>query len=313
MSRGTRVALIGCGRWGANCLRDLKSLGCDVTVVAASQDSLERARSGGASRIVSKVAELPDVQGIVVATPTSTHGQVVESVLDRGVPVFVEKPLTADPYSARRLAEAAPDLIFVMDKWRYHAGVEALRDIAVSGELGPVIGLRSVRAQWNTNHQDVDGLWILAPHDLSICLEILGFIPEPSGARGEESGGKAHSLVAFLGDRPWFVMEISARYPRYIREIRLVCRDGIAILEDGYAESIRIFRSTIPEKNEAPAPELRPISQELPLLKELRAFVEHLNGGPPPRSSAAEGAKIVDTLARLREMAGLDRATSAVC
>jgi hypothetical protein len=56
-----------------------------------------------------------------------------------------------------------------------------------------------------------------------------------------------------------------------------------------------------------PETELRPISQELPLLRELRTFVEHLQGGPPPRSSAAEGALVVSAIADLRRLAGLDR------
>ena len=57
----------------------------------------------------------------------------------------------------------------------------------------------------------------------------------------------------------------------------------------------------------APSPRSGPISTELPLLRELRAFVEHLRGGPPPRSSAREGAEIVETIAELRSLAGLPR------
>ncbi len=77
-----RVALIGCGRWGRHILRDLVSLGCMVTVVARSEQSRRRAIEGRASDIVSSVAELPEVDGMVVATPTITHADVLEAALD---------------------------------------------------------------------------------------------------------------------------------------------------------------------------------------------------------------------------------------
>ena len=82
---------------------------------------------------------------MVVATPTATHAEVVEEALGLGVPVFVEKPLTADVESARRVAAIAPDRLFVMDKWRYHPGVRELARIAQSGELGPVVGIHARR------------------------------------------------------------------------------------------------------------------------------------------------------------------------
>ncbi len=311
MKRKTRVGLVGCGRWGAYCLRDLNQLDCEVVVVAVSDQTLERAKSGGAAKIVSSADELGQVDGIVVATPTSTHADVVESLLDLNIPIFVEKPITADAARARSIAAAAPDRVFVMDKWRYHHGIEALRDLATSQELGPVLGLRLTRMQWTTPHTDVDDVWILAPHDLSICLEILGVIPKPKAAAGELIDGQATSLTAVMGDKPWCVIETSGRHPRYRREVRLHCRDGIAVLDDGYAESLQIYRSSSVRTTQEPEPELRELSGEFPLLRELRAFVEHLQGGPPPRSSVAEGAMIVSVLAELRQLAGLEPAALA--
>src|SRR5687767_6539437 len=174
-----QVGLIGCGQWGRHILRDLLSLDCDVTVVGGSEVGRQNAREGGATRIVEHVDQLPQVSGLVVATPASTHAAVIESLLHRNVPIFTEKPLTADRESARRLAQQAPERLFVMDKWRYHAGVEMLRDIARTEELGPVLGLRTTRVQWGNPHADVDASWVLMPHDLSIALEVFGKIPKP--------------------------------------------------------------------------------------------------------------------------------------
>jgi predicted dehydrogenase len=298
------VGLIGCGRWGRHILRDLRSLDCEVAVVAPSSSARDRAREGGATFVVDRIDSLPSVAGIVVATPTTTHASVIEAALGKGVPVFAEKPMTDDYASAARLAKLAPSRLFVMDKWRYHPGIEMLARIAQSGELGPVLGLHCTRAQWGNPHHDVDCIWILAPHDLSIALEVIGSIPPVRSAVAERVRGHPTGLFATLGDDPWMIMQVSSRYPGYRRETRLHCRDGVAVLDDSYSESVRITRNTDSfEMN--PQTESRPISDEMPLLRELAAFVAHLQGGPPPRSSAAEGALIVDTIAKLRALAGI--------
>ena len=299
------VGLIGCGRWGQHILRDLRSLDCEVAVVAPTSSGRDRARERGASLVFDRIDSLPSVTGIVVATPTSTHAAVIEAALRKGVPVFTEKPMTGDHESAARLAELAPDRLFVMDKWRYHPGIEMLARIAQSGELGPVLGLHTTRAQWGSPHHDVDCIWTLAPHDLSIALEVLGSIPPVRSAVAERVRGLPTGLYAILGDDPWMILHVSSRHPGYRRETRLHCRDGVAILDDSYSETVQIMRNTGSFET-SPQVESRPIPGEMPLLRELSVFVAHLRGGPPPRSSAVEGASIVSTIVKLRALAGID-------
>ena len=190
-----------------------------------------------------------------------------------------------------------------MDKWRYHPGVELLAEIARSGELGGVVGLRTTRIGWGNTH-DVDPVWVLAPHDLAIGLEILGSVPTPRSAVAESQNGYAAGLIGVLGDDPWLALEVSARAVQHRREVTLACEDGVAILGGGYSDHIQIARVEDPA-DMTPQPERRAISTELPLLRELRAFVQHLAGGPPPRSSAHEGAAVVRAIADLRALAGL--------
>ena len=87
-----RVGLVGCGRWGANVLRDLVALGAEVTVAEPDADRRDRALSAGASRGVAAAEQLPHCDGYVVVTPAPSHREVCEHLLGRGVPVFVEKP-----------------------------------------------------------------------------------------------------------------------------------------------------------------------------------------------------------------------------
>jgi predicted dehydrogenase len=307
VSESSRVALLGCGRWGRHILRDLLSLGCEVPVVARSEASRERARERNATAVVPDVASLGAVDGVVISTPTSTHAEVIGEALDLGVPVFVEKPLTADVASARRLAAAAPDRLFVMDKWRYHPGVLELARIARSGELGAPLGIHTRRVTLGHRYADVNTVWIHAPHDLAIALEILGEVPEPRSAVPELVGGELMGLTALLGRSPWLVLEVTTLAPGHRRELRLVCEEGVAQLDGAEAGAVVVARAG---RIDADSVERRPIGDEMPLLAELRAFVEHLRGGPPPRSSAADGVAVVEAVAGTIALAGVEEAVA---
>jgi predicted dehydrogenase len=294
------VGLVGCGNWGRHILRDLVSLGCEVPVVARSRESVARAEEGGADAIVRAVDELPALDAAAVATPTTTHAAVLDEVLERGVPVFCEKPLTDDPEAAGRLAAQAPDTLFVMDKWRYHPGVQELAEIARDRRLGRVAGLRTVRVGWGNPHDDSDPVWVLAPHDLAIGYEILGVFGDPESAVAQWHEGAAVYLSGVLrADGWWQTLEVSSRSAERRRVVELYCEDGVAVLGDGWDEHVTVYRdgadSVEEERIETPG--------ELPLLAELRAFVDHVRGGPPPRSSAAEGAAVVSMIAKLRALA----------
>ena len=246
MRSGAAIALVGCGRWGRNILRDLVDLGARTLVVDPDPAAQAEARAGGAAAVLATLDELPSVDGAVIATPTTVHAAAVSALLDRGLPVFCEKPLTADPASAAQLAARAPARLFVMDKWRYHPGVEALAAIARAGELGPVVGLRT-RRLGASPHADVDAVWILAPHELSIGLEILAALPAPRTSVGRREHGRATALSARLGVAPWHELEIDAAAPRR-REIMLFCRDGVAALPDPESPHLLVQRTGSPAR-----------------------------------------------------------------
>ena len=293
---------MGCGRWGALILRDLRSVGCRVAVVAPGPDSAARARDGGAELVHERLADLGPVDGIVVAVPTSRHAEVVMAVLDRDVPVFVEKPLTDDVAAARAIVEQG-DRVFVMDKWRYHPGVVRLGELARKGALGAVAGVRTRRVQWGNPHADVDCAWILLPHDLSIAQEVLGHVPAPRAAVAHSDGTGVTGLVGLLGDPggPWLHVDVSSRAAVGERRIEVLGDAATAVLADGWDTEITVERLGGAE----PVLERVATPGELPLLAEVRAFVDHLGGGPPPRSSAAEGLAVVEAVADLRRLAGL--------
>jgi predicted dehydrogenase len=298
------IGLVGCGRWGRLILRDLLSLGAAVCV-AATKDDARFAKAAGAE-VVSHLDHLPDVDGVIVATPTSTHADVIEALLPRRMPIYCEKPLCDDADRARRLAETGRGRLFVMDKWRYHLGILELAAIARSAELGPVVGLRTQRTGYGHSHTDTDCVWTLLPHDLSIAREILGRLLPPLSAVADFADGQVAGLIAVSATDggPWHVAEIGVRSPLRQRAVTLSCRDGVAILEDAYAEHLVIVSNPGGETAEPPITR-RSVRVEMPLLAELSAFVDHLKGGPPPKSSAEEGAETVATIAKIRRLAAI--------
>src|SRR5207248_872476 len=101
------------------------------------------------------------------------HRDTCELLLERGAPVFVEKPPCTDVADVEALATMARNRLFVMHKWRYHPGIRALAELTVSGDLGTPVRLETTRTGPASLPSDVDVLWHLGTHDLSIAVEIL--------------------------------------------------------------------------------------------------------------------------------------------
>lgn len=301
----TSIGLIGFGRWGKHIFRDLQALGTDVHVAVPSSASQAEALAKGAISACSDGSLLPEVDGFVVATPTSTHTAVLTKLVSRQRPIFVEKPLTDNLKKAQSLVKDAGERVFVMDKWRYHPGIEALAARAKSGALGDILGIRSFRLGWDNPHRDVDAIWILLPHDLSIAYEVLGYLPPAHSAIATVPGHAHSSLLAVLQGpgTPQVTMEISVNHPVSKRSVIVVGSRASAQLADSYDDRIFIGEG-MPGVDAGPVVEEH-VDNELPLLRELRAFLKHVQGGPAPRSSANEGLLFVERIAALRRIAGL--------
>lgn len=297
------VGLIGCGIWGANILRDLRSLGATVSVVDPAARARDIAADHGAA-IFADLDSLPATDGLIVATPATTHAEVIDRCLARAVPIFTEKPFTLDLASAQALARAAPDRLFVMHVWRYHPGVAALRDLLAEARFGPADWLRLTRANWTSPRTDVDSVWTMLPHDVSILLELLGELPPPRSAVAEWHGDTPTGIVALLGDRPSAVIETSTRHELKRREVRLHCREAVVVLRGTSPDALEIYRGVAPGIP-APSPERLPIDTKPALVHELETFLNHLRGGPAPKSNMTDALKITGTVLEIRRMAGL--------
>ena len=303
MSGGPKIGLVGVGDWGRHILRDLKSLGAEVHAVARSEASIARAGAGGAASIVGTLTDLPlDCDGYVVAWKTVSHLDAIEPLLSRGTPIYVEKPLGTDIARIRRLPPEAAQLVFTMHKWRYHPGVIELARIAREEEFGPVIGLRTFRMGWENHHKDVNAIWILAPHDMSIALHIFGEVPrvldawpDPTVSGAEGVAARAETAAGIP-----FVLEVSSGKPNKHRSIVLACRDAVCELDDTQYDRIVIRRRGTLQSGEF---EERRVASDMPLKAELAAFLSHVDGGPPPFTSLDEETAVIEAIVRIQQLA----------
>lgn len=190
----TVVAQLGCGYWGPNLLRNFSSqAGCEVKWVAEQSAQRRAYVEAGFPRTRTtesheQVLSDPEVQAVVVATPASTHFELVRAALRAGKDVFVEKPLamsTAEADELVGLAEAGARVLMVGHTFLYNAAVNYVKRFLDSGELGDLYYVYSQRLNLGQVRSDVNAWWNLAPHDVSILLYLMnGELPVSVSAHG---------------------------------------------------------------------------------------------------------------------------------
>ena len=203
------VAVIGAGYWGPNLVRNFQASTsfrlhwlCDLDVARAK-------RVLGGYSTVEATAEYTQVladervDAVAIATPAATHRDLALAALEAGKHVLVEKPLAATYADGKLLVEEAErrGLTLMCDHtYCYTPAVTKLRELIRDGVLGDVHFLDSVRINLGLVQRDIDVLWDLAPHDLSILDSILpeGMEPEAVAAHGADPIGAGRCCVAYL-------------------------------------------------------------------------------------------------------------------
>lgn len=170
------IGIIGIGYWGPNLVRNFAGLNSvdNIIVCDRKQDRLQMIKQR--FPFVETVLEYnellrPSIDAIVIATPVDTHYQFAKTALESGKHIWVEKPFTSSSPQAIELLELAERKklnIFVDHTFIYTGAVQKMKEIVTSGELGELIYFDSVRVNLGLFQHDVNVMWDLAPHDLSI-------------------------------------------------------------------------------------------------------------------------------------------------
>ena len=313
-----RVAVIGAGYWGPNLVRNLNEApGAEPVAVAdLSQERLDaiHKRFPAVRTTTDHTALFDDrnIDAVAIATPVRTHRKLVEQALAAGKHVFVEKPLAAtstDGEAMVRAAEKAGRTLMVGHTFVYNPAVVTVRGLIETGELGRVNYVDSQRVNLGLHQFDINVLWDLGPHDVSITLYWLGEEPEwvqCIGAcyvqpeiedvvfltMGFPSGALAHAHLSWLA-------------PSKLRTMTVIGSKKMAVYDDVQAvERVKVYDFGVESLS---SEELRrsyragdihsprvAITEALQI--EMRHFIECCQNGTRPRSDGAAGLHVVRVL-----------------
>ncbi len=216
-----KVAVIGCGYWGKNLVRNFNQLGALAMVVDATEAGRAKARELAPDVPIAEDIEAAltsDVQGVVVATPAETHYALVKRALQANKDVFVEKPMALTYEQGRELvllARARERILLVGHVLEYHPAIIKLLDMIASGDLGKVRYIYSNRLSLGKIRREENILWSFAPHDIAVILRLTGGMPFQVSATGGayvqpniadvtvtnllfDNGARAHIFVSWL-------------------------------------------------------------------------------------------------------------------
>ncbi len=253
--KSIKVGVIGCGYWGPNLIRNfnenyhtyLKYV-CDL-----EDERLERIKLRYPSVIPTKnykdLLRDKELQLIAIATPVQTHYNLAKEALEAGKHLLIEKPLTASVREAEKLVALSRKknlILFVDHTFIYTGAIRKMKEFVSSGELGDLYYFDSVRVNLGLFQPDVNVVWDLAPHDISIMDHIISEKPRSVVAIGGSHTGNGIEDIAYVTVK--FDGELMAHFhlnwmsPVKIRRIIIGGSKKMIVFDDlDPAEKIKIY------------------------------------------------------------------------
>jgi predicted dehydrogenase len=327
MDSAINVAVIGCGYWGPNLIRNLRQLpDCSVkTICDLDEGRLEHMRSLYPEAVTTSdhkdIMEDASITAVAVATQVDLHYSLAKEALEAGKHVFIEKPMTSSSAHSRELVEIADKkglTLMTGHTFIYSSPVRHIKEIVDSGELGEIYYISSRRLNLGLFQRDINVTWDLAPHDISIILYLFGKTP-----RSVNCQGKAHinpdiedvtNLSLNFGDGGFAIIHSSWLDPNKVREMIIVGSKKMLVYDDTEPlEKIKIYDKRV----EAPPHyddfagftysyhygdmHVPYINQVEPLKTEMDHFLDCIRTGSDPMSSGRDGHYVVQILEAANE------------
>jgi predicted dehydrogenase len=324
MMTGTvSIGIVGLGYWGPNLARNFAAIpGCEVTYLCdADEVARDRvSRTLPAARPTADLDDLladPDLDAIVLATPVPTHADLAVRVLEAAKHCFVEKPLAQSAADAERAvgaAQRADRRLMVGHLLEYHPGVQKLKELTDSGELGDQIYyIYGNRLNLGKLRADENALWSLGAHDVSVVLYLADEEPIEVQAHGESyvRPGVEDVVFCFLRFPSGLVAHLHLSWldPHKERRFTVVGSQKMATFDDmdlerkltiydkGFDEDSRTYGEYITRSGDVFSPRIPNVE---PLRVECEHFIEAIRSGQSPRSDGADGLRVVRVLEQLQ-------------
>ncbi|MBI3183466.1 MAG: Gfo/Idh/MocA family oxidoreductase [Myxococcales bacterium] len=321
-----RVAVIGAGHWGPNLIRNFHNRQQSEVRWVADLDQARLAQVRARFPDVQLTSQAdqalrdPEVDAVVVSTPTSTHFPIAKAALEARKHVLVEKPIAANAEEARELAELserAGRVLMVGHVFVYNAAVRKVREYITSGHLGRIYYVSMVRTNLGPIRVDVNAAWDLAAHDISIVNYWLGATPLTASAVGGTWINKGLEDAVFATLRfPKEVLvnlHVSWLNPRKSREVTVVGDQRMLTFDDmnlseplriydkqvtgdrtkpGFIDTFATFRASVRDGDIT----IPKVATGEPLKAECDHFLECIAKGERPLTGAKEGMDVVRAL-----------------
>ena len=317
-----KMAVIGCGYWGPNLIRNFHNLPDVELKTIADLDQTRLGHVGGLYPHVACTTDYRDIikdstiDAVAVATPVSTHYKLGSEVLAAGKHLFIEKPMAAKADECRRLNDLADSRnlqVMVGHTFVFTPAVHKINTLMHEGELGEIYYVNITRVNLGLFQQDVNVVWDLAPHDVAMLNHLFQATPKVVSATGRSYVQQEIEDVAFLTlEYPGHQLahiHVSWLDPNKIRKATFVGSRKMLVYDDvSSLEKIRVFDKgvdVLPHYDNFGEFQLSyrfgdifvpRIEQAEPLKIETGHFIACIQGQEEPLSNGSHGLQVVEVL-----------------
>jgi len=307
------IAVIGCGYWGKNLVRNFYELSALHTICDVDENMLKSFQNKYPDLAISddykSLLNNPEIKAVVISTPAVTHYKFAKQALIADKDVFVEKPIALHYEEGEELVSLAQQkdkILMVGHVLEYHPAVVKLKDLVRSGDLGKINYIYSNRLNLGKFRTEENILWSFAPHDISIILSLLQEMPSSISAYGGEylnkgivdvtttnmsfpSGANAHIFVSWL-------------HPFKEQKLVVVGNKKMAVFDDTASEEkLLIYDHEIEWIDRVPIPRKHdsysiPLEKKEPLKEECRHFLECVDTRKSPLTGSQNGLNVLRVL-----------------
>ncbi|MBO8431011.1 Gfo/Idh/MocA family oxidoreductase [Spirochaetes bacterium] len=312
-----KIAVIGCGVWGRNIVRNFYNLNVLDIVCDLDESNLQKVREQypgvKTTNDFNDIINNPKITSVAVVTPSHTHYKVVKAMLEAGKNVYVEKPISTVAQEAKDLTELAHQkglVLMVGHLLLYHPAVNRLKMLIEEGELGDIVYAQSDRLNVNFFKNDRSVMWDLAPHDVSMMSYVTGKDPvsviAAVGCSSEQNDimDITHITIEF---EDGMVGQISDSWITPKKHVQLLVRGtkATAILDDTVQENKLVIYDNF-KKDTSQNISLDYLEIE-PLKLECQHFISCCENGKKARSDGDNGFMVTTILEQAEKIMLGDR------